>query len=182
MSNILRKKVNVYWYGFLLIGSTNEVAAAAGRSVGRCGACAHENAEHLVADEEDAAGPLPAENGVHSLLARLAQVVDDVEAKGPLVAHHRLAVQALLAVDGQPLIELAQPVLQRVDGQDAEDASGARAAQEELHKRHDLKRLAEAHCVGEYASNEKDEFCFSFNFSYSSHLLLLRSRATISNN
>ena len=45
-----------------------------------------------------------------------------------------------------------KPVLERVDRHDDQDSLAARVAQETVHKRHDLQRLAETHAVCEDAA------------------------------
>ena len=45
-----------------------------------------------------------------------------------------------------------KPVLERVDRHDDQDSFAARVAQETVHERHDLQRLAQTHAVREDAA------------------------------
>lgn len=53
---------------------------------------------------------------------------------------------------GHPLVELGQPVLDGVDGGDAEHLLGSRVAQQHVHEGHHLQRLAQAHAVRQDAA------------------------------
>ena len=77
-------------------------------------------------------------NNICALLDRLDVVVDEVNLKGPPVADACRLVDLLHAVLGQPRVELAHPVLDGVDGHDAEHAATRRAAQEALDERDHL--------------------------------------------
>ena len=126
-------------------------------SLGRLGSVQGQHAVHFVAKDHDAASLLPSQHFFASQRQCLALGVHGIHLE--LAVLDRLLLlplgEGLLdgRLTGDPHVKLRDPVLQCIDGHDAQHVFGAGALEQHIDECNHLDRLAQSHGVSQDATH-----------------------------